>query len=36
VTTGGNAHRPDEYIDVAPLAGGLLALELLARALVAQ
>jgi tripeptide aminopeptidase len=30
VTTGGNAHRPDEYIDLEPLAGGLAALEALA------
>lgn len=30
VTTGGNAHRTDEYIDEAPVALGLRALELLA------
>jgi acetylornithine deacetylase/succinyl-diaminopimelate desuccinylase-like protein len=34
VTTGGNAHCPDDYIDVAPLAHGLRALELLAEELV--
>ncbi len=30
VSTGGNAHRPDDYIDIEPLAQGLRALELLA------
>jgi acetylornithine deacetylase/succinyl-diaminopimelate desuccinylase-like protein len=30
VTTGGNAHRLDEYIDLAPLGRGLAALEALA------
>jgi tripeptide aminopeptidase len=30
VTTGGNAHRPDEYIDLAPIRGGLAALTALA------
>jgi tripeptide aminopeptidase len=30
VTTGGNAHRLDEYIDLAPIASGLAALEALA------
>jgi tripeptide aminopeptidase len=30
VTTGGNAHRLDEYIDLAPLGPGLAALEALA------
>lgn len=30
VTTGGNAHRLDDYVDVAPIAGGLRALEELA------
>ncbi|MGI8714763.1 MAG: M20/M25/M40 family metallo-hydrolase [Solirubrobacteraceae bacterium] len=30
VTTGAHAHRVDEYIDEAPVAGGLRALELLA------
>jgi acetylornithine deacetylase/succinyl-diaminopimelate desuccinylase-like protein len=30
VTTGGNAHRLDEYIDLAPVASGLAALEALA------
>jgi tripeptide aminopeptidase len=30
VTTGGNAHRLDEYIDLAPLPAGLAALEALA------
>jgi tripeptide aminopeptidase len=34
VSTGGNAHRPDDYIDVEPLAQGLHALELLAESLV--
>jgi tripeptide aminopeptidase len=33
ITTGDNVHRPDEYIDEAPVAGGLRALELLAREL---
>lgn len=33
VTTGGNAHRLDEYIDLAPLPAGLAALEALAVAL---
>jgi acetylornithine deacetylase/succinyl-diaminopimelate desuccinylase-like protein len=36
VSTGGNAHRPDDYIDVAPVAQGLRALELLADELVAD
>jgi acetylornithine deacetylase/succinyl-diaminopimelate desuccinylase-like protein len=35
VTTGGNAHRPDDYIDLDPLPGGLRALEILADSLVA-
>jgi len=30
VTTGGNAHRLDEYIDLAPIGSGLAALEALA------
>jgi acetylornithine deacetylase/succinyl-diaminopimelate desuccinylase-like protein len=30
ITTGGNAHRLDEYIDLPPIAGGLSALALLA------
>ena len=30
VTTGGNAHRLDEYIDLAPIGAGLAALEALA------
>jgi tripeptide aminopeptidase len=30
VTTGGNAHRLDEYVDLAPIAGGLAALTALA------
>jgi acetylornithine deacetylase/succinyl-diaminopimelate desuccinylase-like protein len=30
ITTGGNAHRLDEYVDLAPIAGGLRALALLA------
>lgn len=30
VTTGGHAHRADEYIDIAPVARGVRALELLA------
>jgi len=30
VTTGGNAHRLDEYIDLPPIAGGLAALQALA------
>ena len=34
VTTGGNAHRPDDYIDLDPLANGLRALEVLAETLV--
>jgi acetylornithine deacetylase/succinyl-diaminopimelate desuccinylase-like protein len=34
VTTGGNAHRPDDYIDVEPLERGLRALVLLADELV--
>jgi acetylornithine deacetylase/succinyl-diaminopimelate desuccinylase-like protein len=34
VSTGGNAHRPDDYVDIAPLGRGLHALELLAEALV--
>lgn len=34
VSTGANAHRPNEYIDEAPTAGGLRALEMLADALV--
>jgi tripeptide aminopeptidase len=33
VTTGGNAHRLDEYIDLAPIGSGLAALEALADAL---
>jgi tripeptide aminopeptidase len=33
VSTGSNAHRSDEYIDEAPAAGGLRALELLAEEL---
>jgi tripeptide aminopeptidase len=33
VTTGANAHRIDEYIDVAPVAQGLRALEVLAEEL---
>jgi len=33
VTTGGNAHRLDDYIDVAPIAAGLRSLEELARQL---
>jgi acetylornithine deacetylase/succinyl-diaminopimelate desuccinylase-like protein len=36
VSTGGNAHRPDDYIDIEPLARGLRALELLADKLVAE
>jgi len=35
VTTGGNAHRLDEYIDLAPIGGGLAALEALAEELAA-
>jgi acetylornithine deacetylase/succinyl-diaminopimelate desuccinylase-like protein len=35
VSTGGNAHRPDDYIDIEPIAAGLRALELLADSLVA-
>lgn len=31
VSTGGNAHRPDDYVDVAPIASGMRALEVLAR-----
>jgi tripeptide aminopeptidase len=34
VTTGGNAHRLDEYIDLAPIPDGLAALEALAEELV--
>jgi acetylornithine deacetylase/succinyl-diaminopimelate desuccinylase-like protein len=34
VTTGGNAHRPDDYIDLDPLGKGLRALEILAETLV--
>ncbi len=30
VTTGGNAHRPDDYVDLEPLPQGLRALEILA------
>jgi len=33
VTTGGNAHRLDEYIDIAPIARGLRSLEALAEEL---
>jgi tripeptide aminopeptidase len=33
VTTGGHAHRLDEYIDLEPIAGGLAALEALAEEL---
>ncbi len=33
VTTGGNAHRLDEYVDIAPIAGGLRSLEELTRQL---
>ena len=33
LTTGGNGHRTDEYIDLPPLGGGMLALVMLARAL---
>jgi acetylornithine deacetylase/succinyl-diaminopimelate desuccinylase-like protein len=33
VTTGGHAHRLDEYIDLAPIASGLAALEALAEEL---
>jgi tripeptide aminopeptidase len=36
LTTGGNAHRLDEYIDLGPLAGGLAALEALADELSVQ
>jgi acetylornithine deacetylase/succinyl-diaminopimelate desuccinylase-like protein len=36
VSTGGNAHRPDDYIDVEPIGNGLRALELVAEALVAS
>jgi tripeptide aminopeptidase len=36
VSTGGNAHRPDDYIDVAPVAQGLRALEMLAEELVGR
>jgi len=35
VTTGGHAHRLDEYIDLEPIAGGLAALEALAEELAA-
>ena len=35
VTTGGYAHRLDEYIDLEPIAGGLAALEALAEELAA-
>ncbi len=35
ITTGGNAHRLDEYIDVAPVASGVSALAALADELVA-
>jgi acetylornithine deacetylase/succinyl-diaminopimelate desuccinylase-like protein len=31
LTSGGRAHRVDEYVELAPLAGGMAALELLAR-----
>jgi tripeptide aminopeptidase len=34
VTTGGNAHRPDDYIDLDPLDKGLRALEVLAERLI--
>jgi acetylornithine deacetylase/succinyl-diaminopimelate desuccinylase-like protein len=34
VSTGGNAHRPNDYIDVEPLGQGLRALDLLAESLV--
>ena len=30
ISTGGHIHRPDEYLDLAPIAGGLRALALLA------
>lgn len=33
VTTGGNAHRLDDYVDIAPVAAGLRSLEELARQL---
>lgn len=33
LTTGGNVHREDEYVDVAPLADGLAQLALLTAAL---
>jgi len=33
ITTGGNAHRLDEYIDIEPIEAGMRALELLAREL---
>ena len=36
VTTGGNAHRLDEYIDLEPLPAGLAALEALAVALAVE
>jgi acetylornithine deacetylase/succinyl-diaminopimelate desuccinylase-like protein len=36
VSTGGNAHRPDDYVDVGPVAQGLRALELLAEELAAE
>jgi hypothetical protein len=35
VTTGGHAHRLDEYIDLEPIASGLAALEALAEELAA-
>jgi tripeptide aminopeptidase len=34
VTTGGNAHRLDEYVDLPPVAGGLAALDILVDELV--
>jgi len=36
LTTGGNAHRPDEYIEVEPLAAGLWQVTLLATAATQQ
>ena len=33
VTTGGNAHRLDDYVDIAPIAAGLRSLEELTRQL---
>ncbi len=36
VTTGGNAHRPDDYIDLDPVPKGLRALEILAETLVSR